>query len=83
MGFYQRWIVRRLIKLAMRNRILDTYRQRTIGAAGGLALEIGVVPVRICRFMGRPSIVFMRSIPRWNCSIWRGTGLPKRACRCR
>ena len=42
MGFYQRWIVPRLINLAMRNRSLDAYRQRTIGAASGLALEIGV-----------------------------------------
>jgi hypothetical protein len=31
MGFYQRWIVPRLIDLAMRNRSLDAYRQRTIG----------------------------------------------------
>jgi ubiquinone/menaquinone biosynthesis C-methylase UbiE len=42
MGFYQRWIVPRLINLAMRNRSLDAYRQRTIGAASGLVLEIGV-----------------------------------------
>jgi ubiquinone/menaquinone biosynthesis C-methylase UbiE len=42
MGFYQRWIVPRLINLAMRNRSLDGYRQRTIGAASGLVLEIGV-----------------------------------------
>ena len=42
MDFYQRWIVPRLINLAMRNRSLDAYRQRTIGAASGLVLEIGV-----------------------------------------
>ena len=42
MGFYQRWIVPRLIDLAMRNRSLDAYRRRTIGAASGLVLEIGV-----------------------------------------
>jgi ubiquinone/menaquinone biosynthesis C-methylase UbiE len=42
MGFYQRWIVPRLIDLAMRNRSLDAYRQRTIRAAGGVVLEIGV-----------------------------------------
>jgi hypothetical protein len=41
MGFYRRWIVPRLINLAMRNRSLDAYRQRTIGAASGLVLEIG------------------------------------------
>ena len=83
MRFYQRWIVPRLIDLAMRNRSLDAYRQRTIGAASDLVLEIGVVQARTCRFMGRPSIASMRSILRWNCSIWRGTGLQKRACRCR
>jgi ubiquinone/menaquinone biosynthesis C-methylase UbiE len=42
MGFYQRWIVPRLIDLAMRNRSLDAYRRRTIGAASGVVLEIGV-----------------------------------------
>jgi SAM-dependent methyltransferase len=42
MGFYQRWIVPHLINLAMRNRSLDAYRQRTIGAASGLVPEIGV-----------------------------------------
>ena len=42
MGFYQRWVVPRLIDLAMRNRSLDAYRQRTIGAASGRVLEIGV-----------------------------------------
>jgi ubiquinone/menaquinone biosynthesis C-methylase UbiE len=42
MGFYQRWIVPRLINLAMRNRSLDAYRQRTIGKAQGFVLEIGV-----------------------------------------
>jgi ubiquinone/menaquinone biosynthesis C-methylase UbiE len=42
MGFYQRWIVPRLINLAMRNRSLDAYRHRTIRAASGLVLEIGV-----------------------------------------
>jgi ubiquinone/menaquinone biosynthesis C-methylase UbiE len=42
MGVYQRWIVPRLVALAMRNRLLDDYRQRAIGAARGLVLEIGV-----------------------------------------
>jgi ubiquinone/menaquinone biosynthesis C-methylase UbiE len=42
MGFYQRWIVPRLIDLAMRNHRLTAYRQRTIGNAHGFALEIGV-----------------------------------------
>jgi ubiquinone/menaquinone biosynthesis C-methylase UbiE len=42
MGFYERWIVPRLLDLAMRNRLLDDYRQRTIGTARGLVLEVGV-----------------------------------------
>jgi ubiquinone/menaquinone biosynthesis C-methylase UbiE len=42
MGFYQRWIMPRLIDLAMRNHRLTAYRLRTIGNAHGFALEIGV-----------------------------------------
>jgi ubiquinone/menaquinone biosynthesis C-methylase UbiE len=42
MGPYERWIVPRLLDLAMRNRVLDHYRERTIETARGLALEIGV-----------------------------------------
>jgi hypothetical protein len=42
MGFYQRRIVPRLIDLAMRNHSLDTYRRRTIEAASGAVIEIGV-----------------------------------------
>jgi hypothetical protein len=44
MGFYDRWIVPRLLDLAMRNRVLDDYRQRTIEAARGLVIEVGVGP---------------------------------------
>jgi hypothetical protein len=42
MGFYERWIVPRLLDPAMRNRLLDRYRQRTIETARGLVLEVGV-----------------------------------------
>jgi ubiquinone/menaquinone biosynthesis C-methylase UbiE len=42
MGFYQRWILPRLIDLAMGADRLDAYRRRTIGATSGLVLEIGV-----------------------------------------
>jgi ubiquinone/menaquinone biosynthesis C-methylase UbiE len=42
MGFYERWIVPRLLDLAMRNRLLDHYRQQTIASARGLVLEVGV-----------------------------------------
>src|SRR5260370_2499270 len=42
MGFYERWIGPRLLDLAMRNRLLDHYRQRTIASARGLVLEVGV-----------------------------------------
>jgi ubiquinone/menaquinone biosynthesis C-methylase UbiE len=41
MGFYERWIVPHLLDLAMRNRVLDPYRQRTIETAQGLVLEVG------------------------------------------
>jgi ubiquinone/menaquinone biosynthesis C-methylase UbiE len=42
MGFYEHWIVPRLLDLALRNRLLDHYRQRTIEIARGLVLEVGV-----------------------------------------
>jgi len=41
MGFYDRWILPRLLDLAMRNRMLDGYRQRAIAAARGIVLEVG------------------------------------------
>jgi ubiquinone/menaquinone biosynthesis C-methylase UbiE len=42
MGLHERWIVPWLLDLAMRNRLLDHYRQRTIEIARGLVLEVGV-----------------------------------------
>ena len=42
MGFYERWIVPRLLELAMQNRRLDHYRHQTIASARGLVLEVGV-----------------------------------------
>jgi len=42
MGFYERWIVPRLLDLAMRNRVLDHYRYQTIASARGLVIEVGV-----------------------------------------
>ena len=42
MGVYERWIVPRLLDLAMRNRLLDHYRHQTIASARGLVLEVGV-----------------------------------------
>jgi ubiquinone/menaquinone biosynthesis C-methylase UbiE len=42
MGVYERWIVPRLLELAMQNRLLDHYRQQTIETAQGLVLEVGV-----------------------------------------
>src|SRR5271168_45926 len=42
MDVYERWILPRLLDLAMRNRLLDRYRQQTIEMARGLVLEIGV-----------------------------------------
>jgi ubiquinone/menaquinone biosynthesis C-methylase UbiE len=42
MGFYERWIVPRLLELAMQNRLLDHYRHQTVASARGLVLEVGV-----------------------------------------
>ena len=42
MGLYRKLIVPRLIDLAMRNRLLGSYRDRVIGAAEGRVLEIGI-----------------------------------------
>ena len=42
MDVYERWILPRLLDLAMRNRALDHYRQQTIETARGPVLEIGV-----------------------------------------
>ena len=42
MGVYERWILPRLLDLAMRNRSLHHYRQQTNETARGLVLEIGV-----------------------------------------
>ncbi len=42
MGFYQDHIVPSLISLAMRNRVLQPYRQRLAAQAEGRVLEIGV-----------------------------------------
>jgi SAM-dependent methyltransferase len=42
MGLYERWIVPRLLDLAIRNRLLDRYREQTIETARGLVLEVGI-----------------------------------------
>src|ERR1700730_1382052 len=42
MGFYNDFILPRLINLAMRNKELLPFRERVIGAAEGRVLEIGV-----------------------------------------
>jgi protein-L-isoaspartate O-methyltransferase len=42
MGVYDRYILPHVINLAMRNRHLLPYRQRTIAAAEGRVLEIGI-----------------------------------------
>ena len=42
MGVYDRYVLPHVINLAMRNRHLRPYRQRTIAAAEGRVLEIGI-----------------------------------------
>jgi len=41
-GFYQEYVLPRLVNLAMRNRELVPYRKRAIAAADGRVLEIGI-----------------------------------------
>lgn len=41
-GLYRKFVIPRLIDLAMRNRQLGPYRERVMGAASGRVLEIGV-----------------------------------------
>ena len=42
MGIYENWVLPRLLDLAMRNQVLDSYRRGPIKSAHGLVLEIGV-----------------------------------------
>ena len=42
MGFYENWVLPRLLDAAMRNHVLDACRRRAINSARGLVLEIGV-----------------------------------------
>lgn len=42
MGFYHNQIVPHLVNLAMRNRLLKTYRERIVPLAQGRVLEIGI-----------------------------------------
>ena len=42
LGFYERWILPRLIDWSMRTEKLAAYRRRVLSAARGLVLEIGV-----------------------------------------
>ena len=42
MSFYQQHIVPHLVKLAMRNRELEPYRERVLAGAEGRVLEIGI-----------------------------------------
>jgi ubiquinone/menaquinone biosynthesis C-methylase UbiE len=42
MGLYQRWVLPRLLELAMRQPVLEQYRIRAIASARGVVLEIGV-----------------------------------------
>jgi hypothetical protein len=84
MGVYQRWIVPRLVDLAMRNRLLDDYRQRTIESAQGLVLEIGVGSGLNLPLYGHAvECVCAGSISRPNCCVWRTSERRMRSFRCR
>jgi len=51
-GFYERWVLPRLIDLAMRNKQVTRYRKKTIPAAAGRVLEIGAGSGLNLRFYG-------------------------------
>jgi len=51
-GFYERWVLPRLIDLAMRNKQVTRYREKTIPAAKGRVLEIGAGSGLNLRFYG-------------------------------
>ena len=51
-GFYERWVLPRLIDLAMRNKQVTRYREKTIPAATGRVLEIGAGSGLNLRFYG-------------------------------
>lgn len=51
-GVYERWMLPRLIDLAMRNKQVTRYRRRTIPAAAGRVLEIGAGSGLNLRFYG-------------------------------
>lgn len=83
MGFYSRRIVPRLIDLAMRNERLGAYRQRTIEAARGCVLEIGVgsgvnLPLygsavdRVCALDPSPELVRLarKRLTQAVASVW-------------
>ncbi|MGE5548541.1 MAG: class I SAM-dependent methyltransferase [Solirubrobacterales bacterium] len=42
MGFYERWVLPRILDLVMRQKSLSEYRRRTVAGARGTVLEIGV-----------------------------------------
>ncbi len=42
MGLYENWVLPRLLDLAMRNHVLNSYRRSAITSARGMVLEISV-----------------------------------------
>jgi SAM-dependent methyltransferase len=67
----------------MRNRSLDAYRQRTIGAASGLVLEIGVGSGQNLPLYGSAVDRVYAIDPSMELLYVARNRWQKRACRCR
>jgi len=83
MGLYERWIVPRLLDLAMRSRVLDHYRQRTIETARGLVLEVGVGSGLNLPLYGPAVVASLVSIRPRNYSVSRANDRRIRLSLCR